>query len=96
VEEIISLQALSICICVCVYAHTFSSLVLLTSKILTIMNRPPVVHAYKSVTPIIIFDFYMNNWLLVFWGANLYAHVHGQYGPDEDAVLLKEKLKSQL
>ena len=95
-EEIISLQALSICICVCVYACAFSSLVLLTSKILTIMNRPPIVHAYKSDTPMIIFDFYMNHWLLVFWGANLYAHVHEQCGPDEDEVLLKEKLKSQL
>ena len=61
--------------CVCVYACAFSSLVLLTSKISTIMNRSPIVHAYKSDTPMIIFDFYMNRWLLVFSGANPYAHV---------------------
>lgn len=63
---------------------------------LAIMDRPRIVHPYKSVTPIIIFNFYMNNWLLVFWRGKPYAHIHGQYGLDEDAVLPKEKLKSQL
>lgn len=43
---------------------------------LAITDRPTIVHPRKSVTPIIIFDFYMNNWLLVFWRAKPYAHIY--------------------